>query len=358
MKTSDFDYLLPPERIAQCPAAQRDGSRLLVLDRAAGAWTHRGFHDFPSLLRPGDLLVLNDSKVMPARLRALKPDTGGRCEILLLEERGLNDWSALFRPAKRVRPGSQLILLQPDGTPSDVQVEVREKGEDGQVRLQFSGVPDVRACLEALGEMPLPPYIERAPGNRNPEDRERYQTVFARQPGSVAAPTAGLHFTPELLAQLRGQGVTTAYITLHVGAGTFAPVKTEDLATHPMHEEYFELSEATAQTIESARQEGRRVVAVGTTSVRVLESAAAAHNGRIVPTKSRTRLFIYPPRAFQVVGAMLTNFHLPKSTLLMLVSAFAAPGAISGRDLILRAYQDAIEQKYRFFSYGDAMFIH
>jgi S-adenosylmethionine:tRNA ribosyltransferase-isomerase len=357
MRTSDFDYDLPLERIAQTPAPHRDGSRLLVVDRATGGLTHHLFHDLPQFLRPGDLLVLNNSKVLPARLRAVKPDTGGRCEILLLEENAVNDWNVMFRPVKRVRPGTLLRLLRPDGQASEVRVEVVAKFEEGHCRLKFSGAPDLRARLDELGEMPLPPYIERPVGNRNPEDRERYQTVFASQPGSVAAPTAGLHFTPELLATLTRMGVSICYVTLHVGAGTFAPVKTEELSEHPMHEEYFELEAASAQALVAAKREQRRVVAVGTTSMRVLESVAAQNQGQIVPTHSRTRLFIYPPRKFEVVDVLLTNFHLPKSTLLMLVSAFAAPESLAGRDLILNAYQEAIRQKYRFFSYGDAMLI-
>lgn len=357
MRTSDFDYDLPPERIAQTPAARRDESRLLVLERATGELSHRVFHELPQLLRPGDLLVLNNSRVLPARLRALKPDTGGRCEILLLEENAVNDWHVMFRPTKRVRPGSRLRLLKLNGEESEVQVEVVAKMQDGHCRLRFSGVPDLRAHLEELGEVPLPPYIERAAGDSRPEDRERYQTVFADKPGSVAAPTAGLHFTPELLHALKETGIHTCFVTLHVGAGTFAPVKTENLAEHPMHEEYFEVSAAAAEAISAARREHRRIVAVGTTSVRVLESAAAQNAGQIIPTQGRTRLFIYPPRQFQVVDVLLTNFHLPQSTLLMLVSAFAAPDSLAGREMVLHAYQEAIRAEYRFFSYGDAMLI-
>jgi S-adenosylmethionine:tRNA ribosyltransferase-isomerase len=318
---------------------------------------HRLFYERPAWLRPGDLLVLNNSRVLPARLRGVKTDTGGRFEVLLLEENGVNDWTALFRPAKRIRPGSRLRMHRLDGRESPVGAEVAEKYDEGRCRLRFLGVPDVRACLDELGEVPLPPYIQRAPGSGNPEDRERYQTVFASQPGSVAAPTAGLHFTPELLASIRGLGVVTCFVTLHVGPGTFAPVKAENLTEHPMHEEYFELGPAAAATIASARREGRRVVAVGTTSLRVLEAVAAQNAGQVVATQGRTRLFIYPPYRFQVVDVLLTNFHLPKSTLLMLASAFAAPESVGGRDLMLDAYQEAIRENYRFFSYGDAMLI-
>ena len=237
LKTSDFDYDLPPDRIAQTPAACRDQSRLLVFERPAGVVRHRTFPELPAWLRPGDLLVLNNSRVLPARLRGVKPDTGGQFELLLLEENGVNDWTALFRPAKRIRPGSQLRIRGLDGRESPVIAEVVEKGDEGRCRLRFLGVPDVRSCLEELGEVPLPPYIHRPPGSSNPEDRERYQTVFASQPGSVAAPTAGLHFTPELLSSIKGLGVATCFVTLHVGPGTFAPVKAENLAEHPMHEE-------------------------------------------------------------------------------------------------------------------------
>ncbi len=358
MRTADFDFVLPPELIAQRPAPRRDESRLLILSRDGGRIEHRRFRELLEFLRAGDVLVLNDSRVIPARLRGANARTGGRFEILLLEENAVNDWWAMVRPAKRAQAGVQIALQDQSGNPAGIGVEVTEKNDEGRRRLKFSGTPDIRARLERLGETPLPPYIHR--DHELPEDRERYQTVFARSGGSVAAPTAGLHFTPELLEQIRGRGVQLCFVTLHVGPGTFLPVKTETLAAHKMHEEQFEVGEETARIINEARNSSRRVIAVGTTTVRVLESIAAQNSGKVVKIVGKTRIFIHPPFRFQIVDALLTNFHLPCSTLLMLASAFAAPGpADAGRgcEMILAAYAEAIRERYGFYSYGDAMLI-
>ncbi len=359
---ADFHYELTPELIAQTPAPQREGSRLLVLHRADGRIEHRRFLDLPAFLRRGDLLVLNDSRVIPARLRGFKPHSGGELEVLLVEENAVNDWWALLRPGKRVRAGTKIEFVRvPEGAGGGARgarldATVMVKNAEGRCRLRFDGPADVRDVLDTFGEVPLPPYIARA-GLPTAEDRERYQTVFAGPPGSVAAPTAGLHFTPELLAQVAAMGVEVRFVTLHVGLGTFAPVKADRLEDHVMHEEVFELPAATAVAVNAAKREGRRVIAVGTTSVRVLESAAAQSPGSLRAVRGRTRLFLRPPQSFRVVDALLTNFHLPESTLLMLVSAFAAPGETRGRDLVLAAYAEAVRERYRFFSYGDAMLL-
>ena len=355
MRTADFDFELPPELIAQHPASRRDGSRLLVLHRNENQVEHRRFPDLLEFLRPGDVLVLNNSRVIPARLHGVNARTGGKFEALLLGENAPNDWWAMMRPGKSARIGTQIIFCEPDGGRSDIHATVLETNDEGHRRLQFSGTPDLRRELDRIGEVPLPPYIERQ--TPQPEDKERYQTVFAKTDGSVAAPTAGLHFTPELLEQIRAHGVEIRFLTLHVGPGTFAPVKTESLAAHKMHEERFELDEATANAINAAKNSGRRVIATGTTTVRVLEAVAAQNGGKVRKTIEKTGIFIYPPFSFQVVDALLTNFHLPRSTLLMLVSALAAPGETRGREMILRAYAEAIRERYRFFSYGDAMLI-
>jgi S-adenosylmethionine:tRNA ribosyltransferase-isomerase len=355
MRTADFDFELPPELIAQHPAPKRDESRLLVLHRDGSRIEHRRFPDLLEFLRAGDVLVLNNSRVIPARLRGVNARTGGKFEVLLLEENAPNDWWAMMRPGKNARIGTQIIFCDTDGKPGDVRAAVLETNDEGHRLLQFSGTPEIRHELDRLGEVPLPPYIQRH--EQRPEDKERYQTVFAKTDGSVAAPTAGLHFTPELLEQIRARGVQICFITLHVGAGTFLGVKTESLAAHKMHEERFELSEETTNLINAANNSGHRVIAVGTTTVRVLESAAAQNGGKLAKTAGKTGIFIHPPFSFQVVGALLTNFHLPRSTLLMLVSAFAAPGEIRGREMILSAYAEAVHERYRFFSYGDAMMI-
>ncbi len=266
-----------------------------------------------------------------------------------------NDWWVMLRPGKRARPGTQIVLQTPDGIATGIRATVVETNEAGHRRLNFSGTPDIRNELDRLGEVPLPPYIQR--NSRLAEDQERYQTVYAHDAGSVAAPTAGLHFTAEMLSQIRTLGVEVRFVTLHVGPGTFQPVKTETLAAHRMHEERFELGEATARAVNIAKTEGRRIIAVGTTAVRVLESVAGQNGGKLAKTSGKTGIFIHPPFSFQIVDGLLTNFHLPGSTLLMLVSAFAAPGETRGRELILPAYAEAIRKRYRFFSYGDAMLI-
>jgi S-adenosylmethionine:tRNA ribosyltransferase-isomerase len=366
MQTADFDFEMPPELIAQAPAKERDLSRLLVLHRDSGEIEHRRFRDLLNFLQRGDVLVLNNSRVIPARLRGANPKTGGRFEILLLEENALNDWWVMLRPGKRARVGARIVLLAPDACPTQIHATVLDTNAEGHRRVRFENTPNIQGDLQRLGETPLPPYIERAEGLQE-QDRERYQTVFARSPGSVAAPTAGLHFTPSLLDEFRSRGVHVCFVTLHVGLGTFAPVKAESLSGHTMHEERFELSAETAQTILEAKRAGRRVFAVGTTAMRVLESAARKvpplHGDEDESTlhlsacTGRTRIFIYPPFQFHVPDGLLTNFHLPRSTLLMLVSAFAAPGQSRGKALILSAYAEAIRERYRFFSYGDAMLI-
>jgi len=356
MQTADFQFHLPPELIAQQPAARRDGSRLLVLDRKSGAIAHRQFPDLLEYLAPGEVMVLNNSRVIPARLHGNNSQTGGQFELLLLEENSPTDWWAMVRPGKRAKLGTQIQLRARSGNHSHITATVTGVNDEGHRRLEFSGTPDLRAELDALGELPLPPYIARE--GEQPGDRERYQTVYAQAAGSVAAPTAGLHFTPELLAQIRARNVDVRAVTLHVGAGTFLPVKTANVADHKMHAETFELDAGTAEAVSAAKAAGRRVLAVGTTSVRTLESAARRNGGIINVCKGKTDIFIHPPARFAVVDALLTNFHLPESTLLMLVSAFAAPGEVNaGRELILHAYAEAIRERYRFFSYGDAMLI-
>lgn len=357
MQTADFFYELPTELIAQIPAVRRDASRLLILDRSTGFTKHSQFTSLPYYLQAGDVLILNNSRVIPARLRGTNRSTGGAFEMLLIEEVGTNVWWAMLRPGKRARPGTQIQILDAHGQVSGIIATVTALNEEGHRRLTFTGTGDIHTELERLGEIPLPPYITREQPGRAGEDWLRYQTVYAQSPGSVAAPTAGLHFTAEILAQIRSQGIIIAWVTLHVGPGTFAPVKVENLETHQMHEERIEISAETAQAIRTAKAAGRRVVAAGTTSVRVLESVAAIFNGEPQAYQGKTRIFIYPPYRFQVVDALLTNFHLPCSTLLMLVSAFAAPGATTGREWMLQAYAEAIRERYRFFSYGDAMLI-
>jgi S-adenosylmethionine:tRNA ribosyltransferase-isomerase len=357
MQTADFDFSLPPESIAQTPARERDQSRLLVLSRADGSVTHEKFRAVLNHLRAGDVLVLNNSAVIPARLRGKNARTGGRFEILLLEEMGVNDWWVMLRPGKRARVGTEIIFETNTGAPAPERALVTAVNDEGHRRLRFSGADDVRRRLEALGETPLPPYIARADPAELAADKNRYQTVYAAPPGSVAAPTAGLHFTRALLDEIRALGVQVCFVTLHVGLGTFAPVKATALASHTMHEERYELDAETARAVNDAKRDGRRVVAVGTTSVRVLESVALQNGGRLVQGAGRTRIFIHPPFRFQIVDVLLTNFHLPRSTLLMLVSAFAAPGETRGREMVLSAYVEAVRERYRFFSYGDAMLI-
>ncbi len=357
MRTADFEYELPPELIAQFPAVGRDESRLLVLHRDSGGIDHRRFADLPDYLKPGDVLVLNDTRVIPARLRGVNVRTRGRFEVLLIEENDTNDWWVLLRPGRRARVGTLILFQDLRGRATAIQATVIQTNIEGHRRLRFKGVSNLLEALDGLGEVPLPPYINRKGAGLTESDRERYQTVFARDPGSVAAPTAGLHFTRALLERIRSRQVEVCFVTLHVGLGTFAPVKSDDLTAHVMHEERYDLSADTAERINSARQKGGRVVAVGTTTLRVLETVAGEHQGRLVPGSGRTRLFIYPPREFRIVDGLLTNFHLPRSTLLMLVSAFAAPKETRGVDLIRAAYAEAVRKRYRFFSYGDAMFI-
>ena len=354
LKTSDFDYELPPERIAQRPAASRDGSRLLVLDRATGAIQHLAFRDLPGLLRAGDLLVANDTRVIPARLFGrLQRESQGpgalpdrEVELLLLREEPAvapeRIWSALARPARAIHPGASLTFVDPA-----YAALVVGSGERGLRRLSFRPTqptaPPFEAWLSRVGHVPLPPYIDRADG---PEDRERYQTIFAREAGSVAAPTAGLHFTDETLAAIRARGAAAATVTLHVGAGTFRPVATENPADHVLDPEPYRVPPETAAMIAAAP----RVIAVGTTSVRTLESWALLDRPDDGAWRE-TGLFVLPPFQFRVVSALLTNFHLPRSGLLMLVSAFA------GRDQVLAAYREAVRERYRFYSYGDAMLV-
>ncbi len=354
---SDFYFDLPEDRIAQSPTEKREDSRLLVLHRDSGRIEHRGFRDFPEYLRSGDTLVMNNSRVIPARLRARKTEGGGRVELLLLEENQTNDWWVLLRPGKRLRNGSELQLLDLQGNPSPTNATVLDKDPQARYRVRFSGVPEIRAQLPLIGEIPLPPYIRRPAGTSQALDLERYQTVFGVHDGSVAAPTAGLHFSTDSLETIRALGVTTCNVTLHVGMGTFAPVKTENLAEHAMHEEQIHMDAHTAATLQSARTSGRRIVAAGTTSLRTLESVARLYHGQLQAYRGKTDLFIHPPGKFYVADILLTNFHLPGSTLLMLVSAFAAPNETRGRDIILNAYAEAIREGYRFFSYGDAMLI-
>ena len=338
MKTSDFDYELPPERIAQTPVEPRDHSRLMVLHRNSGEIEHRHFYDIVEYLNPGDVLVVNETRVIPARLYGERP-TGGACEVLLLKQLGPKRWETLVRPGKKLRPGAQVIFG--DGRLTGRVLENTDVG--GRV-VEFECEGSFEAALDALGEMPLPPYI-----HEKLRDRDRYQTVYAKQDGSAAAPTAGLHFTPELLERIRAKGVEIVPVLLHVGLGTFRPVKAENVEDHEMHSEYFEVSEAAAARVNAARDRGSRIIAVGTTSVRTLESAA--REGRLTATRGDTNIFIKPGYRFQLVDALITNFHLPGSTLIMLVSA------LYDREKILAAYKVAVDMEYRFFSFGDAMLI-
>ncbi len=355
LKTADFEYNLPPSLIAQEPAKQRDSAKMLTLDRGTGETTHRQFRELPALLRPGDVLVMNDSRVIPARLHGRKIGGGANAQMLLLEETNEGNWWAMLRPGKRLPPGARVLLHNKRGRPTQIIATVLEKNDEGHARLKFEGTKDFLSTLDQLGEAPLPPYIRRPTGNHT-TDTTRYQTIFADSTGSVAAPTAGLHFTPTLLNALRRCGIITCTLTLHVGFGTFAPVKAEHIADHHMHTERYTLPSATAAIINQARRDHRRIIAVGTTTLRVLESIAR-ENTTLNPGSGHTDIFIHPPYEFQIVDGLITNFHLPQSTLLMLISAFATPGETSGRDMVLAAYAKAIRKKYRFFSYGDAMFI-
>lgn len=338
MKTSDFDYNLPEELIAQKPLLQRDASRLLVYDRQARQTDHRHFYDILEFLRPGDVLVLNNTRVLPARLFGARRGTARKVEFLLLNRLDAWEWEVILRPGRKLKAGDFV-----DFAPS-LCAGILEKKEDGVVRVRFEYEGVFEEILDELGQMPLPPYI-----TEKLEDKTRYQTVYAKIDGSAAAPTAGLHFTPELLDKIKEMGVIAANILLHVGLGTFRPVKAEDVSGHIMHSEYFSVSPEAAETINRARERGGRVIAVGTTCVRTLESAA--EGGKLMPKSGLTNIFITPGYKFKMVDALITNFHLPKSTLIMLVSAFA------GREETLGLYKVAVEEKYRFFSFGDAMLI-
>ncbi len=339
MRVEDFDYQLPEELIAQEPIEPRDASRLLILDRGSGQVRHSRFHRLGEELRPGDLLVINDTKVLPARIYGHK-QTGAVIELLLLRQVGLNRWQTLVRPGKKALPGTELTFDLPG-----ITATIAEMGEEGSRIVEFHFEGDFFSLLERLGEMPLPPYIKK-----KLTDQSRYQPVYAHERGSAAAPTAGLHFTQELLHSLQAQGVLIARVLLHVGLGTFRPVKVDVVEEHHMHQEYYRVTAETAAAINAARAAGGRVIAVGTTSVRTLETVADGQ-GRIQPQEGWTQKYIYPGYRFRAIDGMITNFHLPKSTLLMLVSAWA------GREQVLAAYETAIREKYRFFSFGDAMLI-
>ena len=341
MNTADFDFDLPEELIAQTPLEKRDASRLLVVDKETGAFSDQHFDQIIDQLQPGDALVMNNTRVLPARLYGIKPETGGHVELLLLKNIQGDDWEVLAKPAKRLRVGAQISFG--DGRLTATVVEELDHG--GRiVRFGYEGI--FLEVLESLGEMPLPPYI-----HEKLVDRERYQTVYAKENGSAAAPTAGLHFTEELLEQISAKGVKLVYLTLHVGLGTFRPVSVDSLDDHEMHSEFYSLSEEAAQILRQVKAKGGRVIAVGTTSIRTLETIGSKFQGQIQADSGWTNIFIKPGYDWKVVDAFSTNFHLPKSTLVMLVSAFA------GRSLTLEAYEHAIAERYRFFSFGDAMFI-
>ena len=341
LKTSDYYFDLPQELIAQDPLADRAASRLLVMNRETGEIEHRVFREITEYLRPGDTLVLNDTKVIPARLLGTKEGTGANVEILLLKRLGDRQWETLVRPGKKLRPGARVTFG--DGCLKAVILDILEEG-NRLVEFEYEGI--FEEVLDRLGEMPLPPYI-----THKLQDKNMYQTVYARYEGSAAAPTAGLHFTEELLDQIRSMGVRTAFVTLHVGLGTFRPVKVDDVKSHHMHTEWYNVSPEAAELINRTHEEGHRVICVGTTACRTVESAAD-ENGIVQAGAENTSIFIYPGYRFKVMDALITNFHLPESTLVMLVSAFA------GSENVLAAYQKAIEAKYRFFSFGDACFFY
>lgn len=340
MRTSDFDYELPQELIAQDPLEDRAASRLLILDKETGERKHKVFHDIIDYLHPGDCLVINNTKVIPARLIGEREETGGKVEVLLLKRKEKNVWETLVKPGKKARPGTRLSFGN-----GLLRAVVQEVVEEGNRLIQFEYDGIFEEILDQLGQMPLPPYI-----THQLKDKNRYQTVYAKYEGSAAAPTAGLHFTSELLEQIQQKGVRIANVTLHVGLGTFRPVKVEDVTEHHMHTEYFRVTEEAAKLINETKQQGGRVICVGTTSCRTVESAAD-ENGIVRAMEGDTSIFIYPGYHFKTLDCLITNFHLPESTLLMLVSALA------GKEHIMEAYQEAVEKKYRFFSFGDAMFI-
>ena len=340
MKTSDFDFDLPEELIAQTPISKRDESRLLLLDKVTGEISHKKFKDIIDYLDEGDTLVLNDTKVIPARLYGTKKDTNAAIEILLLNDLESDVWKTLVKPAKRVKEGT--IVSFGDGILLAECVKVEDEGVR-YFKLKYDGI--LYEILDKLGEMPLPPYI-----HEKLDDKDRYQTVYAKNPGSAAAPTAGLHFTSEYLEKIKAKGVNIAYVTLHVGLGTFRPVVVDDVSKHDMHSEYYILNEDTANLLNKTRENNKKIIAVGTTSTRVLETIAD-ENGHFKAASGNTKIFIYPGYKFHGIDALLTNFHLPKSTLIMLISALA------GKENVLNAYKHAVKEKYRFFSFGDCMFI-
>lgn len=339
MKTDDFDYYLPKELIAQTPLSKRDNSRMMVLDKETGKTSDEMFTNLINYLNPGDTIVLNDTKVIPARLIGHKPDTNAVIEVLMLKDLGDDTWECLSKPAKRVKEGTMIKFSD------ELSCKCVFVGEDGIRRYKFIYNGILLEILDRLGEMPLPPYI-----TEKLKEKDRYQTVYAKNPGSAAAPTAGLHFTKEYLEKIKQKGINIAYVTLHVGLGTFRPVVVEDVTKHDMHSEYYILSKETANLLNETRRSGKRIIAVGTTSTRVLETIAD-DNGMFKEQSGNTKIFIYPGYKFKGIDALFTNFHLPKSTLIMLVSALA------GKDNVLKAYNHAVEEKYRFFSFGDCMFI-
>ena len=340
MKRQDFYFELPEELIAQDPLEDRSASKLLVLDKETGEVFHRSFKEIADYLEPGDCLVLNDTKVIPARLIGAKEDTGGKIEVLLLKRGEGNVWETLVKPGRKARPGTRICFGE--GLLTGEIIDIVDEG-NRRIRFEYEGI--FEEILDRLGQMPLPPYI-----THQLEDKNRYQTVYAKHTGSAAAPTAGLHFTPKLLEQIEKKGVDIAKVTLHVGLGTFRPVKTENILEHHMHSEFYQIDEAAAEKINRAKDKGNRVICVGTTSCRTVESAAD-EKGRLRACSGWTDIFIYPGYRFKVLDALITNFHLPESTLIMLVSALA------GRENVLRAYEEAVRERYRFFSFGDAMLI-
>lgn len=349
LKTKDFWYDLPEELIAQHPSEVRDMARLMTVDRKTGGIGHHIFHDIADMLNPGDVMVINDSKVIPARLYGTKVSEGhAHVEVVLLRQRSLDHWEALVNPGRRLKPGTSIVFGESENGEPLLTAEITEILEGGNRMLEFSydhSKYTIYDILDKIGNMPLPPYI-----TEKLEDKSRYQTVYAREEGSAAAPTAGLHFTPELLDRIREKGVAIAPVMLHVGLGTFRPVKEDAIGDHLMHSEFFSVTEESARVINERRAAGGRIVAVGTTSCRTLESASD-DNGIVHPMQADTGIFIYPGYRFKAVDALITNFHLPESTLLMLVSAF------SSREIMLRAYEEAVKERYKFFSFGDAMFI-
>ena len=342
MKTSDFYYDLPERLIAQTPLDKRDTSRMLALNKDTGAIEHRHFYNLPEYLRAGDTLVLNNSRVIPARLLGVREDTGYPIELVLLTDKGDGVWECLTRPGKKCRVGAKLSFGE--GKLTATVEDILPDGGNRLIRFHYEGI--FLEILEELGMMPLPPYIKE-----KLEDPERYQTVYSKAPGSAAAPTAGLHFTPELLQQIKDMGVNIAYVTLHVGLGTFRPVKVEDVSEHVMHSEFYMLDEENAAIINNTRKNGGRIFAVGTTATRTLETIAA-EDGSVRPCSGWTNIFIYPGYRFKAIDCLVTNFHLPESTLMMLISAFAS------RDMIMRTYKVAVQEEYRFFSFGDSMLIY